>query len=131
MYQKTRFRILNPLETHFRPATCEEVDCQAYFGGWQTTLDESTDLGQKQAHYIRRESGRSFSEHRNSLGLTEFTFAAGQPCFRVAEHRTNIGRAPMFVVDDGEQRYRHSSADSWVDDLRTHTEAIFDEINKG
>lgn len=131
MYSQVHYKILNPASTHFRPATCEDVDCGGYVNGWQSTIDESTDLGQAQAHYIRAQSGRRFTETRTPAGLTEFTFPAGQECFRSGEHKTNIGRAPLFVVDSGNRRYRHSSADSWADDLRTHVGGIVDEINKG
>jgi len=131
MYSQVHYKILNPASTHFRPATCEEVDCAGYLNGWKSVIDESTDLGRTQAEYIRRRSGRMFTEDRTVAGLTEFTFPAGQSCFRSGEHKTNIGRAPLFVVDAGDRRYRHSSADSWADDLRTHTSQIIDEINKG
>jgi hypothetical protein len=131
MYSKIRYQILNPVSTHFRPATCEEVDCAGYLHGWQSTIDESTDLGQRQADYIRRRSGRSYTEDRSPAGLTVFTFSPGQSCFRSGEHKTNLGLEPAFVVDAGDRRYRHSSGDSWADDLRTHTEAILGEINKG
>ncbi len=131
MYSQVHYKILNPALTHFRPATCEEVDCVAYLNGWKTTVDESADLGAAQADYIRRRSGRRYTEDRTPTGLTEFTFPAGQACFRAGEHKTNIGRAPLFVVDSGDRRYRHTSADSWADDLRTHVGGIVDEINKG
>lgn len=131
MYSQVHYKILNPASTHFRPATCDEVDCGAYLNGWTTTVDESTGLGASQADYIRRRSGRRFAEDRTPAGLTEFTFPAGQSCFRAGEHKTNVGRAPLFVVDSGDRRYRHTSVDSWTDDLRTHTSAIIDEINKG
>lgn len=131
MYSQVHYKILNPASTHFRPATCEEVDCGAHQRGWQTTIDESTQLGQTQAHYIRAQSGRRYTEDRTETGLTLFIFPPGQTCFRSDEHKTNIGRAPLFVVDSGDRRYRHATADSWMDDLRTHTGGIIDEINKG
>lgn len=130
------YRILNPIDSHFRPATCEEVSCQHFLEGWQSLIDESTNLGQKQAHYIREESGRGFTEHRSEAGLTVFTFPPGQRCFAAAQHRTNVGLRPVFAVDRVNDSGRiarrvHSSADSWGDDLHTHTDNLLGEISKG
>ena len=132
---QTAYRILNPTETHYRPATCEEVGCQHYLEGWQSLIDEATELGQRQAAFIRGDRTRRHTEARNEAGITVFTFEAGQSCFRAGEHRTNVGRAPLYVVDtprDGRvQRRLHSSPDSWGDDLRTHQEDILGGLNKG
>lgn len=130
------YRILNPISTHFRPATCEDVDCEHYLSGWQSLIDESTDLGQRQAHYIRKESARRYTESRNGAGLTVFTFEAGQSCFGASKHRTNVGLNPLFAVDrlndSGRVSRRvHSSAGSWGDDLHTHTDDLLGEIGKG
>lgn len=129
-------RILNPRDTHFRPATCAEVDCDHYLHGWRSLIDESTDLGQRQAHYIRTKSGRGFTERRDEAGITEFTFEAGQACFRASEHRTNVGRKPLFVVDSLNDSGRvsrrlHSSADPWADDLHGHLDDLIGDISKG
>ena len=73
------YQIVSPLSTHFRPGTCDEAGCLAHQHGWQTAVDESTDMGQRQAHYIRKLSGRRFTERRTELGLTAFTFE-GRHC---------------------------------------------------
>lgn len=79
---------------------CLEAHCPDYENGWATIVDESSDLGKQQAHYIRRESGRGFKEYSSenaavefpqfsSLppGLSVFIFAPGQKCFRVHADR--------------------------------------------
>lgn len=124
------FHILSPISTHFQPGACEDADCENYRNGWKTLIDESTELGQKQARYIRTQSGREFDEHRDEAGLTVFTFHAGQPCFSNGKHLVRTDRPALFLVrtDDG-QRYTHSSADSWADDLRTHQGALLAAID--
>ena len=56
------YSIMAPKSTHFRKATCAEMDCPSYLHGWATIIDERTELGQEQAHYIRKLSGRKFTE---------------------------------------------------------------------
>lgn len=123
------FRIAQPPATHTRKATCTEVDCPEQEHGWRMLIDESTQIGQVRAHYIRRESGRRCTEDRTPEGLTEFTFPAGQRCF--AEHRVNLERPALFVVVGGDHRgnprkegTRHSGPDAWMDHLHTHLDTL-------
>ena len=126
-----------------RAATCAEVDCGAYLHGWQTTVDESTDLGQGQAHYIRKNSGRRFVESRvlsdEGVPLTAFRFEAGQRCFRADEHRARLERPEIYLVRDGDWRgnprgtepRRHASAADWVDDFANHQETLANRLKEG
>lgn len=128
------YQILAPVESHFRDATCAEADCPAFLHGWATAVNEATELGQRQAHYIRKLSGRAFVEARHEAGLTTFTFEAGQRCF--GEHKVPLGRPEIFVVRDGDWRRsanprRHANADDWVDDFATHQLRLADQIQRG
>lgn len=129
------YQILAPTATHWRPATCAEVDCAAYLHGWSTTVDESTELGAKQAHHIRRESGRGFTEDRTYGGLTTFFFEPGQRCFRASEHKAQV-RPEHYLIRPGDWRdlgepRRLGSAQSWVDDFGEHQQRVADEIQRG
>src|SRR5258708_2429354 len=75
------YSLISPIKTHFNNATCDEVECVHQANGWRTLIDESTPLGEKQAYYIRKMSGRHFSEQRTPEGRTLFTFSPGQQCF--------------------------------------------------
>lgn len=112
---------------------CEQVDCNRWREGWSSPIDESTDLGRRQAAYIRTYSGRSFREER--LGaLTMFHFAAGQRCF--AEHRT---RPEIYIVRDGDFRGNprgtepriHSGPQAWIADFGEHQERLADRLREG
>lgn len=131
------FEIRRPLATHWRTATCEEVDCPNAERGWRTVVDESTELGQRQAHYIRRQSGRLFREERQPDGTTAFLFASGQPCFQ--QHRVQIGRPELYVVRGGDWRgnprglpaRQHTRPDLWVEEFGEHQERIAEAKERG
>lgn len=131
------FQVLAPKATHFRQATCAEIDCPHYLHGWRTTIDESTELGQQQAWYVRNQSGRRFTEDRDQApGLTTFTFEAGQRCF--GQHQVRLDKPELFIVRDGDwrgnpsgRRRQHANADDWVDDFANHQDKLARELEKG
>ena len=125
-----------PLATHHRVASCDEVDCPNWRSGWRTVIDEATDLGQHQARYIRRESGRGFTERREGA-LTVFEFEAGQQCF--ASHSRPLEREPIYLVRDGDQRGNprgtrarvHASGADWVDDMQESLDKTRTRLERG
>jgi len=128
------YRIVSPQSTHFRPGTCAEADCGAYLAGWRSTIDEATVLGQQQAHYIRKQSGRAFTEERQPNGLTAFTFEAGQRCF--GEHQIRLDRPEHYLVANGDWRQygaqrQHTTAADWVEDFGEHQQRLADLIERG
>jgi hypothetical protein len=90
-------------------------------------VDESLDLGARQAAYIRQRAGRPFTEARDG-GLTVFTFPPGTDCF--TQHQTRRSRPPLFVVRQGDWRGHfgapqvHSSPEAWVDDFASHQDRL-------
>jgi hypothetical protein len=136
--QYKTYQIRAPRDTHYREATCAEVNCEAYLTGWSSLIDTATELGQWQAHYIRFESGRGFTEHHAVYGgtLIEFAFEPGQKCF--AEHKVRLEKPSIFLVRDGDFRGNptrkqriHTSAESWIDDFATHQARLADQVEKG
>lgn len=117
-----------PLATHWRKASCAEVECKAHTEGWITLIPEDPDIRPREApsdptltvatfrrlesdinrieearaYYIRHLSGREFTEHRDETGYTVFDFTAGQECF--APHKVRIDRPEIFVVRGGDHR---------------------------
>lgn len=112
-----RFKILQPPATHFRRATCDEVDCANFERGWVTVLDQNN--GQHaQLFTLLRDSGRAFERMRSEdaaektgkalpPGLTAFVFGPGQQCFE--PHQVPVGRDPIFVHERNGNRRRHQS----------------------
>ena len=123
------FRISSPIATHYRPASCADVDCSAHLHGWRTTVDIGTDLGREQAAYIRAHAGRRHVEPTEDGRLVAFTFEPGQVCFAAADHRVPLDRpeifrtsiGPALGVDDIVHTLR---PDQWVDDFATHLDGI-------
>lgn len=128
-----------PLATHFRNGQCAEVDCVPYLKGWRTTVDEATELGQRQAHYIRKQSGRKFTEHPpySGYGLTVFEFEAGQRCFK--EHRVRIDKPEHFLLWRGDWRTTPRRDDmktfgsgvDWIDSFQNHQDKLKTVLERG
>lgn len=125
------YRIASPPDGQVR-AACEQVGCLAWRNGWETIVNEATDLGKRQAFYIRSHSGRAFREQRTQGGLTVFRFESGQRCF--AEHST---RPEIFLVRGGDWRQdrglirRHVKGADWVEDFAEHQDRIAQQIERG
>lgn len=128
------YAIRSPRNTHQKKVTCQVAECVAYTNGWVTRVDENTDLGKRQAEYIRHGCGRRFTETRDG-GLTVFTFPPEQQCF--GEHYVSLSREPQFVVLGGDWRGNphrisprvHSSFDSWANDFGEHQDMLNKAIN--
>jgi hypothetical protein len=139
------YLIAAPLSTHWRgPVLCSEYECDAWFHGWETHVDESTELGQRQAHYIRRESGRTFSEEHRESGLTIFRFEPGQEGFasRIASqdhsrHMVRLEREEAYIERGGDHhgtvggRRVHKNPADWVDSFASNQDALITTINRG
>lgn len=130
------FAIRTPKATHFRTATCREVECAAWQHGWTTSLDLTTPLGQKQATYIRMKSGREFVFVTATSNRIVLWFPPGQKCF--AEHKVPLDKPPLFIVRDGDRRGNptgfkrlHTRAIDWRDDFGEHQEKLAEEQRKG
>jgi hypothetical protein len=113
-------------------AACQSVGCDAWRHGWDTVVDESTELGKRQAAYIRKQSGRTFSEMRHHEGMTLFRFDSGQRCF--ADHHT---RPAVYLVRGGDHRRNtglireHVDPDEWVEDFAEHQDRLADRLGRG
>jgi hypothetical protein len=128
-----------PRATHYRAATCEEVDCEAMRFGWVTTLDDSTEEGQRLIDQCRRDRSRSFHEQRVGEHLVKFVYKPGNRCFRWQQHKVLNGRPPTFLVAGGDFRGNprqiptrvHTRAEDWVDDFANHEGKLADLRKKG
>lgn len=134
-YYKT-YGILSPVETHYREASCREVECPNYAKGWVTKLDVSTATGAATANWIRMQSGRHYT-HTQAGYIVTFLFPPGQRCF--TPHKVQLGRPELFVVTGGDWRgnpmslseYRHKRAEDWVEDVAIHTDKLITAQQRG
>lgn len=136
------YQIVAPVATHWRAATCAEVECEHSQRGWATTVlpgsdDEAT---------LRRAADGGIDGHRRWFtretqpdGFVRYIFAPGQPCFRASTHRVPLERDPLFRVKGGDWRGNprgistrtHANGADWVDDFGEHQQGIADHINRG
>lgn len=133
----TTFQVVAPKSTHTRPASCEEVECEQYARGWKMVIDLNTDLGQKQAHYIKYDSGRSYRVADQRDGLVTLEFRSGQPCFQ--EHRVRNDLPEKFLVKGGDHRGNplgtktrvHTKAEHWVEEFAANQDRLKTAIERG
>lgn len=143
----TTYSLKAPLATHYRRASCVEVECPDYVNGWASGFNEAEPDEMAAAEYVRTKSGRRFTTHRghrvdsldgagqkllviDDVGpLTIFAFEPGQVCFRAASHHLSLEREPFYVVRGGlpyaphGSARQHADAEDWIDDLATNLDA--------
>lgn len=119
------YSIKAPQTSHWRSATCAEIECAAYLKGWKTILPCNSDLIP-----LLKRSGRKYTEERVDGGLIEFTFEAGQKCFKASEHKVRIARPEIYVVRGGDWRgstgiiRRHTQPEHWVEDMQERLDGL-------
>jgi len=130
------YQVLAPEVSHWKPATCREVECPNYMHGWRVRVESLTD---RQLHAVIH-SGRKFVRMDMAEGTTYLVFEPGQECFRSHEHRLPIGRPGLYIVRDGapwrgnprgtEPRI-HTKPDYWVEDFAEHQQRLYDRWKRG
>ncbi len=129
------FRVSAPLGTHWRPATCDEVDCPNYLNGWRTIVPANSD----HAELVRSLKNRyRFTEAPQDGGLVAFTFPAGQFCFEARNHRIRLDRLETFIRLGGDwrgnptgERVVHSGPEPWLDDMQENLEGVRRRAEQG
>lgn len=120
------YAALQPPTSHWRPATCAEVDCQPYLHGWETSrTPDGLPLSPDQVEQVRALRGLyHFVETRDEEGVAVFTFPPGQPCFRAAFHRVPLERPAVLLARRGfGPARRYDRADQWFEDMQGSVEA--------
>lgn len=131
------FQLAQPLRTHFRRASCQEVGCAAHANGWRMGFDLTDPEKAQAARDIRNKSGRSYTYELLDEGRKiVFTFPAGQTCFE--QHRVPLERDPFMIVRAGDfrgnptgQRMRHTSAESFLDHWSTDLDRLNTRRERG
>lgn len=134
------YELRAPVSTHFRRATCAEMECQPHLHGWATTVLPGSD---DEATLLRAVDGqidgmrRRFAKHPEPGGFVRYIFPAGQACFAASRHVKTLDREPLYVVRGGDWRAntglirRHVHGDDWVDDFATNQDAVATRIERG
>lgn len=130
------FRVANPRATHTRPATCAEVDCGPFLRGFLVRCDESTDLGRRQARYLREH--RRDGTARTWGTVTEFLFPPGSRCMGT-EHRVLIDRPPVCLLRPGDWRgnpggrhaVRSVGVPEWIERFALNQDKLAERVRRG
>lgn len=133
------YAVLQPEQTHTRPATCAEAGCEHHENGWTSTfLAGSDDLD-----FVRRVCRGDVDGHRRRYvevqlpdGFVQLVFEAGQACFRASTHRVSLERPPVCLVRGGDWRgdptgarpFVHTTPESWVEDFSTHQAQLAEHL---
>lgn len=132
------YTVAAPPRTHWRKASCEEYECQGFLYGFVTTVDLSTDLGQRQYHFITHDKKRAYTEQRVTMNLVKFIFKPGTICMNYDEHVVPIGRPPKLLVMGGDWRgnprgfyRRHDRIEHWVEDFGLNQDKLADIHRRG
>jgi hypothetical protein len=127
------YQMAQPLATHWRPATCAEVECPNYLNGWRVRVEGLP----PQLLHAAAHSGRRHSRLDAGEGETWLVFEAGQPCFAASAHRIPAGRPLRFFERGGDWRgnprgeRRELNQADWVDSFANHQDRLAAEIGKG
>lgn len=132
----TTFQVKAPKGGYVK-ATCEDVECDQYARGWLMKIDLNTELGQKQAHYIKHLSGRSYKVTDQRNGLVTLEFRPGQPCFQ--EHKVRNDLPETFLVRGGDYRGNplgiktrvHTKPEHWVEEFAENQDRLKTAIERG
>ena len=128
----TTYAIRQPLNTHFRIATCAEVDCWAWRDGWRIRIEGTlpADL------HAAQSSGRVWCHVRVDATESYLVFEAGQQCF--AKHRVNLDRPAFFIAGRGDYRSfnprnakLYTDEDEWVETFAGHLDTLREKLNQG
>lgn len=129
------YQIAAPKSTHWRKATCAEVECPNHLKGWRVVVDVATDLGQAQSYYITRTSGRQYKMNRTGQTTFEFLFYPGQSCFE--EHKVRLDRQELFIVRQGDWRRRtgpirqFDRPGHWLEHFAENQDRLKTQIERG
>ena len=129
------YGISAPLSTHWRPAKCAEVECEAYRLGWRTIVPADGPA----ADYMRHDKSRRHVETRPGPGMACFTFEPGQQGFAPAhDHRKRIERQERFLLRGGDwrgcpdgMRREFKRPDEWVDSFADHQSRLATIVGRG
>lgn len=128
---------------------CDVAYCPDFMLGFVTTVDVSTDLGQKQAAFIRAgcpdPSGRptrSYVEEDTGPGLVRFTFPAGSRCFAPPDgsprHRRPRDGEQRLVERGGDWRgnpsglyIQHTRAEFFLESWAENQAALAEQHQRG
>lgn len=130
------YQIAQPLDTHFRRATCEEVGCEAYEKGWTY---RKSDLIAGGLYEIVTKAGKRYRETRlDDSAEVYVVFEPGQACFQAAKHKVSLEREQLFFAGRGagalyssRKANQFANGEEWADSFAHHQDIISQVFEEG
>tara|TARA_R100000808_G_C2124537_1_gene135030 strand:+ start:229 stop:621 length:393 start_codon:yes stop_codon:yes gene_type:complete len=122
--RQTTYRAIKPIATHFRQATCQEVNCLNYTRGWKTILP----VNHEGINWIRQSNYRYNEVTDLDNNMVEFIFEAGQNCFKQSKHVISLDKPAIFAIQDA-NGLKKQEANEWIDKFDNHLTKLKGEIN--
>lgn len=119
-----------PLQSHFRLASCQEVNCVDLRNGWSVRL--AADMVDH-INFIRSLKRYYTFTERTENGEVVFDFppGAGPRCFKWKSHRVRNDRPPLFVVRGSYiETYQHERGEDWVEDFQGHLDKVREDFEQ-
>jgi hypothetical protein len=138
------YAVKSPLNSHYRKATCQEINCHSYLNGWyffKDALDErllyaATHSGRKYIEKYMDEGGMLLGD--KVVQGTYLVYPAGQTCFKIDSHVISLQRPELYFVGRGDYRSfntrnakQHTSPANFVDDWTTHMDYLNTRAERG
>lgn len=131
------YEIDAPLATHWRQASCAEVDCPHHIHGWATTVlpDSDDESFMKRACESLGIKWTRFDV--TPEGFRRYIFPGGQSCFKARTHRLPLEKPAIFKVWAGDWRGSDGTGrvfatpENWIDHFATHQDKLADLVNRG
>jgi hypothetical protein len=131
------YAIRSPIRT--RRASCEEVNCEAWQNGWQTTIPV------EQLETFRAAcNGQLDGFKRQPISVDSdtgpmFTFLPGNPCFDAVNHVIQLPAPEFYFVGPGTTRAgfsvknarQHTKAEDWQEDMQEHLARVKRDEERG
>lgn len=138
-HEMKTFEIRQPIATHFREATCQEVECKGFREDMRVEFDLTIPQQVHDANWLRNKSGLRFTYVQTGTKVL-FIVPSGQRCLAsmVRPHRVPLERDPLMIVRGGDWRgnprregMRHTSPESFVDHWASDLDRLATEREKG
>jgi hypothetical protein len=126
-----------PTTTHFRVASCVEVECEWYHGGRLLGFDLTDPAKREAAQQIgslATKMGLRFAIEQ--VGTTvQFKFPPGQSCLQ--GHKVPLERDPLYLRWKGDWRgqqggiYRHTNGADFAEDWQENVDKVITRSERG
>jgi hypothetical protein len=139
----TSYRAIAPIGSHFRDATCAEVNCDKYVNGWWIALNPKDETHQQTVIDLKERTNLKYKtmQHIDPVngkpnGFIRYEFYPGQECLQNTINKTRYNQSwhkvslerPVITIKKEHNRYVKKEHSQWVDEMDDHLHELKKEI---